>query len=108
MEGNRFNILSQYQRLSVVYTSRRQPFFLNIHVESRFLYMPFFSLHALAPVVGATADGYSWIYQFLISVSALFYSLIGLIFLRKILLRYVDDKIVAMDSWYNCIRDQLF
>ncbi len=61
------------------------------------LYMPFFFLaHALAPVVGATADGYSWIYQFMISVSALFYSLIGLIFLRKILLRYVDDKIVAM------------
>ncbi|MCK4750261.1 MAG: hypothetical protein KAT15_24560 [Bacteroidales bacterium] len=53
------------------------------------LYSPFFfTAHLLAPLFGQTPDGYSSIYQLFLVLSSLFYVMIGLIFLKKILLRY--------------------
>jgi hypothetical protein len=60
------------------------------------LYAPFFLVaHVLAEPLGFEADGYSLIYQFFISWSALIWALIGLIFLRRLLLRYFEDSLVA-------------
>jgi hypothetical protein len=60
------------------------------------LYTPFFlTAHALAPLFGQERDGYNWVYQFFLVLSALFYVMLGLIFLRKLLLKYFGDKVVA-------------
>ncbi|MEI6122345.1 MAG: hypothetical protein WCQ95_01835 [Bacteroidota bacterium] len=57
------------------------------------LYMPFFFIsHLLAVPLGYPADGLSLPYQYGIAIGALFYTFIGLIFFRKILLKYFSDK----------------
>ncbi|MBP7801546.1 MAG: hypothetical protein KA109_08005 [Saprospiraceae bacterium] len=61
------------------------------------LYSPFFLLaHILALLFGWPADGYSSIYQFFISLGGLVYALIGLVFFRRLLLRYFDDLVTAV------------
>jgi len=61
------------------------------------LWMPFFLLgHILALILGVAAFGYSWPYSLSIFVATLFYLAIGLIFLRKILLKYFPDWIIAI------------
>lgn len=61
------------------------------------LYAPFFFIaHLLAPVLGYTADGFSLPYQIAIAMSGLFYTVIGLWFFRKALLRYLSDRITAL------------
>lgn len=60
-------------------------------------FAPFFFIgHAWASISDTyPADGFSFPYQFMISMGMLLYTLIGLIFLRKILLEYFNDKTVA-------------
>lgn len=61
------------------------------------LYSPFFLLgHLSAVVTGAPPDGFSAPYTFWLQFSAVFYLILGLIFLRKILLRWFDDRIAAL------------
>ncbi len=61
------------------------------------MYFPFFIVaHALAPMLGYEATGFSLPYQFAIQMSSWFYLLLGLIFLRKLFLKYFDDKVVAV------------
>ncbi len=60
------------------------------------LMFPFFIIaHFLALLFGLPADGYSPIYLYFVNHASLFYVTLGLIFLRKVLLRYFEDKIVA-------------
>ncbi len=61
-----------------------------------FLYLPFFLLgHGSAFLFGYPADGFSMPYQYAMVVGGLFYTILGLLYLRKILLQYVPDKIAA-------------
>ncbi|MGW8314977.1 MAG: hypothetical protein ACWGNV_05200, partial [Bacteroidales bacterium] len=61
------------------------------------LYAPFFFMaHALAPLFGQARDGFSNIYQFFLVFGTLFYVCIGLIFMRKILLRYFSQVATAV------------
>lgn len=61
------------------------------------LYSPFFFIaHTVALLSDYEADGYSLPYRFSLQFSALFYVLLGLVFLRKILKRYFDEKITAI------------
>lgn len=61
------------------------------------VWMPFFLAgHVVALITGADAGGYSEPYKFFLLVSALVYLLIGLIFLRRILLAYASDRITAI------------
>ena len=61
------------------------------------LWLPFFLAgHAIALVSGADAGGYSEPYKFFLLVSALFFVLTGLIYLRKILLTLASDFITAL------------
>ncbi len=61
-------------------------------------YAPFFFIaHGWASISARyPADGFSFPYQLLISLGSLFYALLGLYFLRKILLFYFPDKAVAL------------
>ena len=61
------------------------------------LWMPFFLAgHLAAVVTGADAGGYSEPYKFFLLVSALTYLLVGLVYLRRILLEHVSDRIASM------------
>jgi hypothetical protein len=56
------------------------------------LYSPFFFIaHGLATITGYPTDGYSVPYAFAIHFSALFYLIVGLFFLRKLLLKYFSQ-----------------
>ncbi len=61
-------------------------------------YSPFFLLaHAYATNTPEyKADGFSIPYQLMISIASLFYAFLGLCFFRLILLKYFDDKTVAI------------
>jgi len=62
-----------------------------------FLYAPFFFVaHGAALITPYEADGYSMPYRLALVFSALFYLLIGLIFLRKLLLEYFPEKVTAL------------
>ncbi|MFZ5551739.1 MAG: hypothetical protein ACOZCO_01385 [Bacteroidota bacterium] len=59
------------------------------------LYSPFFAIaHAEAKMKGETTDGFSQPYHKWIHLSGVFYCLMGLIFLRKLLLRFFKEWIV--------------
>jgi hypothetical protein len=50
---------------------------------------PFFAIaHFMASITNKTNDGYSFIYQTMIAIGAIFYLLLGLFFMRKLLLLY--------------------
>jgi hypothetical protein len=61
------------------------------------LWTPFFlPAHALAHLLGVSTLGYSWPYSLSIFVATLFYLFVGLLFLRKILLRYFSEVATAV------------
>jgi hypothetical protein len=61
------------------------------------LYAPFFFVaHPVAQMLGYEANGYSPPYKFALTMSCIFYLAIGLHFLRKVLLRFFTDIVVAV------------
>ena len=61
------------------------------------MYAPFFFLaHLLAPIFGEARDGFGSIYQFFLVFGALVYVAMGLLFLKKILLRYFTPMVTAI------------
>lgn len=61
------------------------------------LWLPFFLMaHLFSKVIGIEALGYSWPYSFAIFVATIFYLFIGLLFLRKILLKYFSEIITGI------------
>lgn len=73
------------------------------------LYAPFFILaHNVAIVEGAETDGFSEPYEKLIHLSSLFYLVIGLFFLRKILLAYFHEVVVMITLIAVTIGTNLF
>lgn len=61
------------------------------------LYFPFFILaHLYASMSEFVVDGFSWPYQYALSMGAIFYALLGLIFTRKVLLHYFSDLTTAI------------
>lgn len=60
-------------------------------------YLPFFAVaHTLAAPLGFEPDGFSKPYQLAIQIGGLLMCLLGLIFLRKMLLPYFSDKTVSI------------
>lgn len=60
-------------------------------------YAPSFAVsHFVAAQTGAPTDGFSMPYQYGLVIGGLIYSLIGLIYFRKILLRYLSDNITSL------------
>jgi hypothetical protein len=58
---------------------------------------PFFMAgHAAAKISGAPADGFSPPYQYAAILSGLFYSILGLFLLRRVLLRWFGDQTTAL------------
>lgn len=61
------------------------------------LYAPFFFIaHSIAQITDLNANGYSEIYSKFLCFAGLFYGLLGLFILSKILLQFFNDKIAAL------------
>ena len=61
------------------------------------LYFPSFLMgHLYAHLSDYPVDGFSWPYQFFIHMGSILYAVLGLILLRKILLRYYSDLATAL------------
>lgn len=56
----------------------------------------FFIGHQIADYTGTVQDGFSWPYQYSLIFGLLFWGLLGFVFIRKILLNYFNDKVVAI------------
>lgn len=66
-------------------------------IGAAILYSPFFFVaHILAEPLGYPASGYSDPYEIALLASSLFYVLLGLFFLRKLLLRYFNESVTAI------------
>jgi hypothetical protein len=74
-----------------------------------YLYAPFFFIgHALAHISGDETDGYSAPYRMMLLWAGVFYLILGLVFLRKILLRYYSDIVVALALLLIVLATNLF
>lgn len=61
-----------------------------------YLHLPFFALgHITAPLLGFEANGFTTPYFFFICLGSVFYCMLGLWLLRRLLLNYYTDKITA-------------
>lgn len=61
------------------------------------LYAPFFfAAHAYAKIFGYPADGYSEPYRFALIISSMIFNILGLIFLRKLLLRFFNLRVTTL------------
>lgn len=61
------------------------------------LYLPFFLLgHGYASVSSPLADGFSAPYQYAVAVGCIIYACVGLWVMRKLLLHYFSDQVVAI------------
>lgn len=83
-----------------LYWPKRTPegkYVIKMSAGLAYLYLPFFLIaHAEAWLCEYPMDGFSLPYHKWIYFSALLYFLVGLIFLRRLLLRFFDDIIVAV------------
>ncbi|MBN4065905.1 hypothetical protein JYT51_01070, partial [Candidatus Amoebophilus asiaticus] len=69
---------------------------LKVTMGMSFLYLPFFlAAHFSALLFDYIPDGFSKPYKFSIIFGSIFYCMIGLIFLRKVLSKYFSEKITA-------------
>lgn len=92
-------ILATYNNSATFYQAFEAPsgnWVMRYTMGMSILYAPFFFIgHLAAQLFGYPADGFSWPYQLAIWMGSLFYTFLGIIFLRKVLLKFVDPKITA-------------
>ena len=74
-----------------------------------FLYAPFFFMgHLTAQLTEAHPGGFSWPYKFFLQISSIFYLIIGLYFLKKILQKYFSNLITAATLFIIVIGTNLY
>lgn len=92
-------VLDTYQPTIDFYQAYKGPtgdYVMKYPIGLAILFSPFFFLaHLLAPSLGYPADGFSLPYQVGIAFGAVVYTVTGLWFFRKVMLRFFSDGIVA-------------
>ncbi|MFH1160062.1 MAG: glycosyltransferase family 39 protein [bacterium] len=79
------------------YMGPEEHYILKYPMGMAILFSPFFFLaHWLAGALGYVQDGFSLPYQFSIAMGCLIYTVIGIWFLRKILIRYFSDVVTSV------------
>lgn len=59
--------------------------------------LPFFYIgHGIAALTDAPQDGFSWPYQYAIIFGAIFWFFVGCLILRKVLLRFYDERVTML------------
>jgi len=93
-------ILDQYSPTIGFYQAYMGPegdYIMKYPMGMAILFAPFFFIaHLFAGSMGFPADGFSLPYQVSIALGCLFYTIIGIWFLRKVLLRYFSDTVTTM------------
>lgn len=93
-------IVETYNNTSTLYQFTLSPTGHNVIQYSMgmaILFLPFFLLgHGASLVMGFPVDGFSEPYQVAFIVGNIFYMVIGLIYLRKVLLLFYSDKITSI------------
>ncbi len=93
-------ILESYYHSSSFYYAAQLPeggLILKYPAGLALMYSPFFLLgHLGAHLFGYPADGFSLPYQFAISMGSIAFVVLGLLVLRKVLIKYFDDLTVAI------------
>ncbi len=95
------HVFNQYHPSSTLYQLNAAPHnghYMRYPIGPAVLSLPFFLIAHLYVLSGHTyaADGFSLPYQFAYCMAALFYTLVGLYFARKFLLRFFSDKLTAI------------
>jgi len=73
------------------------------------IFLPFFFIgHIIAQVSGYPADGFSIPYQYAIMYGGLVFTIIGMFFLRKVLLEFFNHKITALILILTYLGSKLF
>jgi len=73
------------------------------------LLLPFFALaHAVACAAGVAPDGFTWPYQFAVSLAGLAYALLGLYLTQRLLARWFSARVVAATLCCLCFGTNLF
>lgn len=95
-----YDIVDLYHNTDTLYQFAPSPLGHMVNQYSMgmaFLYFPFFVIgHIIALFTSYAVDGYSFPYQVMMFVSGLFYFILGLIYLRKVLLHFFSDKVSAI------------
>jgi hypothetical protein len=90
-------LISQYQTTSTFYQATAVPadgWVMKYSMGMAVLNAPaFFIAHLYSHATGFRADGFSLPYQYAWAISGLIYTAIGIFMLRKILLKFFDEKI---------------
>jgi hypothetical protein len=96
-----FKILNKYHNSETFYQAAKskynEQYVMKYSMGMAILYSPFFAVgHSIAKLSSYEADGYSVPYQKAIFFGCLLYSILGLIYLRKILLLFFDENISSI------------
>ena len=101
-----------YNSTDTIYQISQGPLGNNINKYSMgmaFLYLPFFLVaHAFALLFNYPADGFSLPYQASILMGSFCYFIVGLVYLRKVLLFLYSDKVVAIVLLLICFGTNYF
>lgn len=94
------SILRKYQPTGDFQQGFQQPngnYVLKYSSGMAVMYLPFFAVaHMSAGLLGYQQDGFSTPYQLAIQLGALLMAAVGIWYLRKLMLRYYEDKVVAI------------
>ena len=92
-------INSQYQSTGTLYQGEKTEngsWMIKYTIGLAVMEAPFFlTAHLVAPSLGYAADGFSNPYQLAFLLAHFIYLFIGLVFLRRVLLKFFDDKITG-------------
>lgn len=93
-------IIDKYHNSATFYQAIKLPagnYVLKYSMGMSVLYSPFFFIgHLYAKISGYPADGFSLPYQYAIFIGGLFFTVTGIIALRKVLIQFFNDKITAI------------
>jgi hypothetical protein len=93
-------LINHYQNTGTLYQAYVGPsgqWVMKYSMGIAILYLPFFFIaHFLCGILGFPPDGLSMPYQYGLAIGGLFYTVIGLIFFRKILLKFFNDRVTTL------------
>lgn len=93
-------IIEKYHNTATFYQAMQLPmgnWVMKYSMGLAILFLPFFLIgHAIALFLGYPADGFSLPYQYSIFIGGIIFTIIGIYFLRKILLKYFSDKVTSL------------
>ncbi|TAL61678.1 MAG: hypothetical protein EPN85_04265 [Bacteroidetes bacterium] len=93
-------IIQKYNNTGSFYQAFESPtgdWVMRYPIGLSILYSPFFFIgHLAAKIGGYPADGFSAPYQFVIWTGSMLFAFAGVFFLRKVLLKFFEDKMAAL------------